>query len=64
MSDTPGDPLVVMSGVNKRFGSLHVLYGQPGGLLADGSQLWWQDAPDVEDVAEPGDAYGERVMMH
>ncbi len=38
-------------------GAVNVIYGSPRGLTAAGNQLWTQDSPGIEDVAE---AQGER----
>jgi hypothetical protein len=37
-----------------------VIYYKPSAnqLTFDNNQLWTQDSPDVDDVAEPGDAFG------
>lgn len=39
-------------------GDVHVLYGGATGLWTTGAQLWNQDAPGLEDAAEPGDGFG------
>jgi hypothetical protein len=39
-------------------GVVHVLYGTPTGLSADGAQLWSQDVDGVEDTAEFVDGFG------
>lgn len=43
-------------------GAVHVLYGSPTGLRADGSQLWTQDSPGVGDRTERGDAFGTSLV--
>jgi hypothetical protein len=45
-------------GENGFAGVAHVLYGSPGGLTAAGSQLWSQDSPGVDGIAEPDDQFG------
>ncbi len=45
-------------------GVVNVLYGQAGGgggLSATGSQLWHQDSPGIQGVAETGDVFGGAV---
>ncbi len=42
----------------KRSGAVAVIKGTPAGLRARGNQLWTQDSPGVEDVAEAGDRFG------
>ena len=41
-------------------GAVNVIYYKPTAnqLAFDNNQLWTQDSPDIEDVAEPGDAFG------
>ena len=41
-------------------GAVHVIYYKPSAnqLTFDNNQFWTQDSPDVDDVAEPGDAFG------
>jgi len=42
-------------------GAVHVIYGSSGGLSATAviaDQLWTQDSPDIEDVAEFLDYFG------
>jgi disulfide bond formation protein DsbB len=39
-------------------GAVNVLYGSASGLTAVGDQLWHQDSPGVEDMAEAGDEFG------
>jgi FG-GAP repeat len=44
-------------------GGVNVLYGSAGGLSATAvpNQFWSQDSPDVEDMAEPKDAFGSAL---
>lgn len=42
-------------------GLAHILYGSVSGLTANGSQIWSQADPDVEDDAESGDAFGHAL---
>jgi hypothetical protein len=44
-------------------GAVHVLYGSPSGLQASApdDQLWSQNSPGVEDIAERGDEFGWSV---
>jgi hypothetical protein len=42
-------------------GVVHVLYGTPTGLTADGSQLWYQGITGVEDDPEEGDELGRAI---
>lgn len=46
----------------KNTGSVTVLYGSPGGLTGDGSQLWSQDSAGVPDEDEPEDQFGFGVL--
>ena len=39
-------------------GSVNIIYGSSGGLSAAGNQLWNQDTPNVDGVAEPFDLFG------
>jgi hypothetical protein len=39
-------------------GGVHVLYGAGGGLTSAGTQLWSQDATDIEGAAATGDRFG------
>ena len=38
-------------------GGLNLIYGSAGGLTSTGNQLWSQDSPNVQDVAEAGDQF-------
>jgi hypothetical protein len=51
-----GAHLESVGGVNTA-GAANVLYGSAAGLTAAGNQLWTQDSPDVEDLAEVGDHF-------
>ncbi len=51
-----GVPFDRINGVST--GSVNVLYGSASGLTADGDQLWNQDSPGIEDVAELNDHFG------
>lgn len=44
-------------------GAVNALYGSAAGLQADApdDQVWTQDSPDVQDLAESGDAFGHAV---
>jgi len=46
-------------------GAINVIYGDnttaTPGLSATGSQLWHQNSPDIEGVAEAGDQFGRTV---
>ena len=42
-------------------GAFNVLFGTAAGLSGTGSQLWHQDSPSVEGVAEPGDVFGSSL---
>lgn len=42
-------------------GAVNVLYGSPTGLTVAGDQLFTQNSPGVEDVAEAFDAFGSAV---
>ncbi|MGI8876198.1 MAG: hypothetical protein ACR2KP_18110 [Egibacteraceae bacterium] len=48
-------------GGNNRAGVVQVLYGTAGGLDAAGNQLWSQDSPQIKEVAEGGDFFGEAL---
>ncbi len=39
-------------------GAVHVLYGSPSGLSAEGSQFWNQDTPGVGDEVEGNEGFG------
>ena len=41
-------------------GAVNVIYYSPGAnqLAFSNNQIWTQDSPDIEDVAEPGDSFG------
>jgi hypothetical protein len=39
-------------------GAVNVIYGSATGLKATGDQLWSQDSPGINDVAEAGDSFG------
>lgn len=39
-------------------GGVNLLYGSPTGLTGEGNQLWHQDVPGIEDLAEFGDEFG------
>ncbi|HWP66992.1 MAG TPA: hypothetical protein VNO26_13915 [Candidatus Limnocylindria bacterium] len=45
-------------GVNVEAGAVNVLYGAAPGLGAAGNQVWHQDQPAIEDMAEEGDHFG------
>lgn len=51
-----GVPRDRLSGV--QVGGVNVLYGSAGGLTATGNQLWNQDSPGIEGVAESDDDFG------
>ena len=42
-------------------GALNVLFGTAAGLSGTGSQIWHQDSPSIEGVAEPGDVFGSAL---
>ena len=42
-------------------GALNVLFGAAAGLSGAGSQIWHQDSPSVEGVAEPGNVFGSAL---
>jgi hypothetical protein len=48
-------------GVNANAGAVHVFYGTAAGLTAAGSQIWHQDTPGIQGVAETGDAFGRTL---
>ncbi len=48
-------------GGNIDAGSVNILYGSPGGLTADGDQLFTQDSSGILDDAEPGDFFGSSL---
>ena len=43
-------------------GVVHVLYGSPAGLVAEGNQLWSQSSPGVPDEPESGDLFGHALL--
>jgi disulfide bond formation protein DsbB len=42
-------------------GQIHVLYGSASGLTTNGNQIFHQDYPEVEDVAEDFDNFGQHL---
>jgi hypothetical protein len=52
-----GVPLEDVSG-HADAGAVNVIYGSSTGLASAGNQLWTQDSPSVEGVAEAGDRFG------
>lgn len=42
-------------------GAVNVLYGSLSGLNASGDQLWHQDSPDILDLAEASDEFGDSL---
>jgi Domain of unknown function (DUF1929)/FG-GAP repeat len=38
-------------------GGLNMIYGSAAGLTSSGNQLWSQDSPNLQEVAEPGDQF-------
>src|SRR5262249_30078166 len=48
-------------GVIADAGAVNVLFGAGGGLTAFDNQFWTQDSPDVQDSAETGDSFEQRV---
>jgi FG-GAP repeat protein len=42
-------------------GAVHVMYGSAGGLTSDSDETWHQDSPQIHDVAEVADRFGEVV---
>lgn len=42
-------------------GAVNVIYGTSAGLAAAGNQLWTQDSPGVEDLAEAGEGFGSAL---
>jgi hypothetical protein len=52
-------------GENNNSGVVHVLFGQAEGLSSWANQIWSQDSPDVYDVPETNDRFGESLAaMH
>jgi hypothetical protein len=43
-------------------GAVNVIYGSGAGLTAAGDEVWHQDSPSVQGVAETGDAFGAAVV--
>jgi hypothetical protein len=43
-------------------GSVNVLYGSGTGLSTVGDQLWNQDSPNVNDIAEAQDIFGYALV--
>ncbi|MBV7328724.1 FG-GAP repeat protein [Chloroflexi bacterium TSY] len=43
-------------------GAVHVLYGSPAGLNANGNQLWHQDSPGIEGSGEHDDKFGKALV--
>jgi hypothetical protein len=44
-------------------GAVNVLYGSFGGLTAAGNQIWHQDQPGIQGVAEAGDNFGSALAV-
>jgi hypothetical protein len=42
-------------------GAVNVLYGGTGGLSSTGNQIWHQDRPNIDGVAEDGDSFGQAL---
>jgi alpha-tubulin suppressor-like RCC1 family protein len=61
--DGRADLAVGVPGENGGAGAVHVLYGSPAGLSADGSQYWSQASPRIADDAEPGDHFGASLAI-
>jgi hypothetical protein len=60
--DGRADLAVGALGENDFAGVVHVLYGAAAsGLTAAGSQLWSQDSPGIEGVAEASDLFGDAL---
>ena len=56
--DGRADLAIGAPGENNARGVVQVLNGSPSGLTASGNQLWSQDSPGIDGVAEPGDSFG------
>jgi FG-GAP repeat len=52
----PGDPDAVPDA-----GAVNVLYGSAAGPTAEGDQLWSQDSPDIDGIAETPDLFGSSL---
>lgn len=48
-------------GIKTDAGSVNVIYGSGAGLTAAGDQIWHQDSPAVQGVADAGDAFGASI---
>ena len=48
-------------GASAKAGAVHVFYGSAAGLSATGSQIWHQDTPGIQGVAETGDTFGRTL---
>ena len=59
--DGRADLAVGALGENDFAGVVHVLYGSASGLTAAGSQLWSQNSPGIEGVAEASDLFGDAL---
>ena len=42
-------------------GAVNVIYGSASGLTASGNQLWTQDSPGIQGLAEAGDHFGSAL---
>ena len=57
--DGRADLVIGAPGENASSGVVHVLYGSAAGLTATGSELWSQDSPGIDGIAEQGDFFGD-----
>ncbi len=53
-ASAPGDSVGTAVGA----GAIHVILGDPAGLVAAGNQIYHQDSTNMNDVAETGDRFG------
>lgn len=51
-----------MFGNHSADGQVHVIYGSAAGLMQAGAQVFSQDSPGMEGVAEAGDAFGHALV--
>lgn len=59
--DGKWDLAIGAPGENTNTGAVHVLFGQSNGLNSWATQIWGQDNPNVYEVAEVGDRFGESL---
>jgi len=57
----PGENILTRTGNLIDAGGVNVLYGGSSGISTTGNQFWSQNSPNVEEVSETGDAFGQSL---